>query len=147
MSNLLPHRNAQTASKSNIAYKALHNHHAPTHERFIFMAQAGNGVFGGLFPFFFPFSPPCAAVITINPWVPATTIPAPPPGLLTFVNNVAVFSDVSLCPGGKLNFQWTVCCTKLFPSSIYMASSLILTSGLTSMQGDVEKRHLEQSTL
>lgn len=71
------------------------------------VAGAGNGVFGGLFPFFFPFSPPCAAVITINPWVPATTIPAPPPGLLTFVNNVAVFSDVSLCPGGKLSFQWT----------------------------------------
>ena len=63
-----------------------------------------------MFHFFLPFSLPCSNFIDINPWVPATTLVAPPPGLLTFVNGVAVFSDVSLCCGGTLSFQWTVQC-------------------------------------
>lgn len=70
-------------------------------------AFAGTGGFGNLFPFSFPFSLPCSNFIDINPWAPATTITTPPPGLLTFVNGQAVFSDVSLCCGGTLEFQWT----------------------------------------
>ena len=73
-----------------------------------FKLQAGAGTFGNLFPFSFPFSLPCSNFLSINPWAPASTITTPPPGLLTFVNNRAVYSDVSICCGGSLGLEWKV---------------------------------------
>lgn len=53
----------------------------------------------------FPF---CTAGATINPWAPPATIVNPPAGLLSSINGVPVFSDITLCCGSNLNFVWTV---------------------------------------
>lgn len=87
---------------------------APVNGQAAAVAGAGNAFAGAGFPFNFPFNPfgltpfPfCTAGATINPWTPPATIVNPPAGLLSSINGVPVFSDITLCCGSNLNFVWT----------------------------------------